>query len=228
MHRLDFWFDPVSPYAALAFERLPQVLVGLPVVVSYRPILFAGLLKHWGQLGPAEVPPKREWTYRHVTWLAREHGIDLRMPAVHPFDPLPLLRLGWACATPAGMPMGTDAGALGAATPNRWVAGALLHHVWQGGQDPSDPLRLAELRAELAPAREPSAPEVKQALRAATDDALARGVFGVPTIGCAGRLYWGLDGLAMLAATLSGASSALDDEAWSAAGATPVGVQRPR
>jgi 2-hydroxychromene-2-carboxylate isomerase len=228
MHRLDFWFDPISPYAALAFERLPQVLAGHGVTVSYRPILFAGLLKRWGQLGPAEVPPKRAWTYRHVAWLAREHGIELQMPRAHPFDPLPLLRLAWACATPAGAVLGTQADAVGVATPNRRVVEALMRHVWHGGLDPGDPDRLAALQADLAPALDPTCAAVKQALRAATDDAIARGVFGVPTIGCAGRLYWGLDGLAMLAATLGGASSALDDADWRAAADLPAGLQRPR
>ena len=63
---LRFWFDPISPYAWLAFQRLPQLLQGHSVVVEYQPVLFAGLLKHWGQLGPAEIAPKRDWTCQHT------------------------------------------------------------------------------------------------------------------------------------------------------------------
>jgi DSBA-like thioredoxin domain len=70
LHEIDFFYDPISPYAHLAFERLPQALMGLSVVVRYKPVLFAALLKVHGQLGPAEIPAKRDWTYRQVLWLA--------------------------------------------------------------------------------------------------------------------------------------------------------------
>jgi len=68
---------------------------------AYRPVLFAGLLKNWGQKGPAEIEPKRAWTFRHVHWLAQHHGIAMQTPAQHPFNPLAHLRLLLACA-PAG------------------------------------------------------------------------------------------------------------------------------
>ncbi|OOG82008.1 disulfide bond formation protein DsbA, partial [Hydrogenophaga sp. A37] len=75
MHELTFFYDPISPYAHLAFEKLPQALMGLSVHVRYRPVLFAALLKAHGQLGPAEIPGKREWTYRQVGWLAHQQGV---------------------------------------------------------------------------------------------------------------------------------------------------------
>jgi 2-hydroxychromene-2-carboxylate isomerase len=99
MKRIDFYLDFISPYAYLAFEQLPQALQGLSYQVRYRPILFAGLLKHHGQLGPAEIAPKRDWTYRQVAWLAAQQGVELQLPAAHPFNPLGLLRLAWACAS---------------------------------------------------------------------------------------------------------------------------------
>ena len=99
LHDITFWYDPISPYAHLAFERLPAALMGLSVQVRYRPLLFAALLKAHGQRGPAEIPSKRDWTYRQVGWLAQQHGVRLDLPAAHPFNPLPLLRLGLACAT---------------------------------------------------------------------------------------------------------------------------------
>ncbi len=89
MKHLTFWFDPISPFSYLAFERLPQSLEGLSVEVTYRPVLFAALLKHWGQKGPAEIDPKRAWTFRHVHWLAHHHAIPMDTPAQHPFNPLP-------------------------------------------------------------------------------------------------------------------------------------------
>ncbi len=193
MKRLDFWFDPVSPFAYLAFERLPQALEGVSVDASYRPIVFAALLKHYQHKEPAEIEPKRVWTLRHVHWLAGRHRIELQTPAQHPFNPLALSRLALACASAGD-------------TPNRYVCEAVLRHVWQGGADANDPDRLAALTRRLAPRRDPASPEVKQELRAATDAALARGVFGVPTIGAEGRLYWGLDSLEMLADDLRGAA----------------------
>ncbi|HOM14984.1 MAG TPA: DsbA family protein, partial [Rubrivivax sp.] len=98
MKVLSFWFDPISPYACLAFEQLPQALQGCSYAVDYRPVLFAGLLGHWGQLGPAEIEPKRAWTFRQVAWHAHRLGIALDVPAQHPFNPLAPLRLGLASA----------------------------------------------------------------------------------------------------------------------------------
>ena len=72
MKHITFYFDVISPYAYLAFEHLPVALMGNSYSVTYQPILFAGALNHHGQLGPAEIPPKRDWTYRQILWLARE------------------------------------------------------------------------------------------------------------------------------------------------------------
>jgi 2-hydroxychromene-2-carboxylate isomerase len=208
MNPLVFWFDPISPFAYLAFERLPEALAGLSVSVEYRPILFAGLLQHHGQKGPAEIEAKRQWTFRHVHWVAASHGIPMQTPAVHPFNPLPLLRLMVACG------------------PNRRVAEAVFHHVWRsGGADAADPARIAALTERLAPARDPAGSEVKARLRADTDEAIARGLFGVPTIEHRGRLFWGLDSLPMLAAALRG-DPWFDGPAWDAAGAPRPGVVR--
>ncbi|MDP3823235.1 MAG: 2-hydroxychromene-2-carboxylate isomerase [Burkholderiales bacterium] len=212
MKRLVFWFDPISPFAYLAFERLPQLLEGLSVEVTYRPLLFAGLLKHWGQKGPAEIEPKRAWTFRHVHWLAHQHGVAMQTPAQHPFNPLALLRLLLACAPEGG-------------TPNRFVCETVLRHVWQGGLDAADPARLAALEAALAPARAPDSDAVKQALREATQAALARGVFGVPTIEVDGRLFWGVDSLDMLRAHLRG-DPWFESGVWEDAGAARPGVHR--
>jgi 2-hydroxychromene-2-carboxylate isomerase len=206
MKQLTFWFDVVSPYAYLAFERLPQALEGLSYSVEYRPLLFAGLLKHWGQKGPAEIEPKRQWTFRQVHWLAHTHGIELQMPAQHPFNPLQLLRLAAACG------------------PNRRVVEAVFRHVWQGGGDANDAQRIAALTAQLAPPRDPASDAVKEALRASTDAAIARGIFGVPTIELDGRQFWGVDALPMVAAALRG--DPWFDTQWDAAARPLPGVRR--
>jgi 2-hydroxychromene-2-carboxylate isomerase len=208
MKQIDFWFDPISPYAYLAFEHLPQALQGCSYAVEYRPLLFAGLLGHWGQKGPAEIGPKRAWTFRHIAWLARQHGIEIQVPSVHPFNPLPLLRLAVA------------------AGPNRRIVELLMRHAWRsGGADAGDPARLAALRTELAPARDPDAPEVKAELRAATDAAIARGVFGVPSFELDGRMFWGLEGLPMLRAALL-ADPWFDGPTWDAAARPRPAIRR--
>ena len=99
MKTITCYLDFISPYAYLAFEALPTALMGVSHHVVYKPVLFAGMLKHHGQLGPAEIAGKREWTYRQVLWQARQLGVRLDMPAAHPFNPLALLRLApalWA------------------------------------------------------------------------------------------------------------------------------------
>ena len=213
MHHIDFWFDPISPYAYLAFERMPDVLEGLSYSVSYRPVLFAGLLTHWNHKGPAEIAPKRDWTYRQVLWIAQRHGIEMQMPAQHPFNPLALLRLAYACAGPAGL-------------PNRHVCRTILHHVWRGGGDAIDPQRLAQLMQQLAPHRDPAGADVKQALRASTDQAIGLGIFGVPTLQVDGRLFWGLDALEMVAALLRGDPWFAAGGGWDQAAAPRPGVRR--
>ena len=189
MKSITFYLDFISPYAWLAFEKLPEALQGHSYSVSYKPVLLGALLKHHGQRGPAEIPGKREWTYRQVQWLARQNGVDLQLPAQHPFNPLALLRLALACS---------DSG-----LPNRYVCETIFRHVWQGGQDAADAQRLRALTAQLTPARDVNDELAKIQLRANTDDAIAKGVFGVPTFEVDGKLFWGLDALPMLAAYLN-------------------------
>ena len=212
MTEIDFWFDPVSPYAYLAFERLPEALVGHSYHVRYRPVLFAAMLKHWGHKGPAEIEPKRAWTYRQVHWLGHRAGIELAMPAQHPFDPRALLRLAVAASADGAL-------------PNRRVCEAILRHAWRGGADANDPVRLAALQREVAPQRNPGGDAVRQTLTDATAHAIAAGVFGVPTLGIDGRLFWGFDSLDMVAAALGG-DAWFDAPHWQREGSRPPGLSR--
>jgi len=211
MKHITFYFDPISPYAYLAFEQLPQALMGHSYRVSYKPVLFGALLKHFGQLGPAEMPGKRDWTYRQVLWLAHRHGLELALPAAHPFNSLALLRLAVAC-DPQGL-------------PNRYVCETLLRHVWHGGAFAGDPQRLAALTQQLAPSRDPADEAVKADLKPHTDEAIARGVFGVPTLSVDDRLFWGFDALPMLADYLAGDAWFAGPQ-WSTAAQVAVGVTR--
>ena len=155
-------------------------------MIDYRPVLFAGMLKHHGQLGPAEIAPKRDWTYRQVLWQAHTLHLPLQMPASHPFNPLPLLRLAIAC----------NERVTGQA--NRYVCETIFRHVWCSGQDASDIDSLKVLAAQLGPAQDMHGDDVKSALKSNTDAAISGGVFGVPTFAVEGKIFWGLDALPML------------------------------
>jgi 2-hydroxychromene-2-carboxylate isomerase len=94
MKAIEWYFDFVSPFSYLqleAFDRLPP-----EVEVTLRPVLFAGLLSHWGHKGPAEIPQKRRFTYRFAQWVAERDGIALKFPPAHPFNPIKALRLAIA------------------------------------------------------------------------------------------------------------------------------------
>lgn len=213
MKHIDCYLDFISPYAWLAFQQLPETLEGLSYDLSYRPVVLGALLRHHGQLGPAEVPHKRDWTYRHVSWLGHATGIGLQMPARHPFPPLPLLRQALACSRDGSV--------------NRFVAETVLRHVWLGGEDAVDPQRLARLAQALEAQTVPQAdaPEhAKALLRANTDAAAALGVFGVPAFVVDGRLFWGYDGLPMLRSYLDG--DPWFDATWDTAAAVPNGLQK--
>ena len=219
MKRITCYLDFISPYAYLAFEHLPQALQGLSYEVDYVPVLFAGILQHHGQLGPAEIAPKREWTYRQVLWAARQHGIPMDLPAAHPFNPLSLLRLSLACRPESAQP-GPRAGRV-----NRQVCETLLRHVWRGGAEAADAARLQALAASLQPARDPADQAVKSQLKANTQDAIARGVFGVPTFEVDGKQFWGFDALPMLRAWLEG-DAWFEGPEWESPRRLPVGIAR--
>ncbi|WPB57967.1 DsbA family protein [Xylophilus sp. GOD-11R] len=189
MQTFGFHLDFVSPYAFLAFEQLPKALEGCSYATDYRPVLLGAIFKQHGHQGPHGIAPKYDWVLRQTRWLAHAHGIAMQMPAAHPFDPLPLLRLALACS---------DDGSI-----SRRVAAAVFRHVWQGnGADANDPARLAALADALSPQHDPASPEVKTMLRANTQAALEAGVFGVPGFTVGRDVLWGFDALPMLRARL--------------------------
>ena len=211
LKHITFYLDFISPYAYLAFERLPRALEGLSYSVDYQPVLFGGILQHHGQLGPAEFVGKRDWTYRQVQWLAGQQATPLDMPAAHPFNPLALLRLALACGEKGQV--------------NRYVCETIFRHVWLGGQDAADAARLATLRAQLAPAQDVGSAAVKAQLKTNTSQAIAAGVFGVPVMRVDDKVFWGLDALPMLRDYLLGGAWFAAGH-WDAAGKVPVGLAR--
>ncbi len=184
---MDWYFDFISPFAYLQWQRLRRQRPGLDL--RPRPILFAGLLEHWHNIGPAEIPVKRRFTYRHVLWQARRMDVPLRFPPAHPFNPLPALRLCQAA--------GADARAVT----------VIFDHIWAHGR-PADNLEaLVPAATQLGISDLAAAvvdPAVKQALRDNGEQAIAAGVFGVPTLVVDGETFWGLDATDMALDWLDG------------------------
>ncbi|MGH8494651.1 MAG: 2-hydroxychromene-2-carboxylate isomerase [Gammaproteobacteria bacterium] len=176
-----WYFDFISPYAYLQAAQLDEL--AKEIDIEPRPVLFAALLNHWGQLGPAEIPPKRLFTYRHVQWLAQRSGVELNVPPAHPFNPLRLLRLA--------LVLDSDPEAVQ----------RIFRYVWQEGRLPEDDAAFEALAAELGVAdawQRIEAPEVKGRLRRHGEEAIAAGVFGVPTFVADGYVFWGLNAGDML------------------------------
>ena len=193
MRTAPWYFDFVSPFAYICLHRLNE----LPpdVKIEYRPVLFAGLLGHWGQKGPAEIASKRRYTYRWCNWWAKRLGIPFRFPAGHPFNPLQHLRLSIACGS----------------TPD--AIRKIFDSLWTGGDDAASPLAFAALSRSLGvDPMQLGTEEIKDALRRNTEEAAARGVFGVPTFDVDGELFWGADSIEFLSAFLADPSVLRNDE----------------
>jgi 2-hydroxychromene-2-carboxylate isomerase len=204
----DWYFDFVSPFAYLQSERLADLAPRL--AIRPKPVLFAALLGAHGQKGPAEIGPKRVFTYRHVVWQAKRMGVPFKMPPEHPFNPLPLLRLAIACdCAPEAIRR-------------------IFRFVWRDGRMPDLPIEWAELANALGvpdAAARIASPEVKEELRRNTDEAIARGVFGVPTLALGAELFWGLDATEM-AAEYAAAGCRWVDPEYERVAALPVGASR--
>jgi 2-hydroxychromene-2-carboxylate isomerase len=187
------YFDFVSPFAYICLHRLKELPADLQI--EYRPVLFAGLLGHWGQKGPAEIASKRRYTYRWCNWWAKRLGIPFRFPAGHPFNPLHHLRLAIACGS----------------QPE--AVRSIFDVLWTSAEDPANPTAFTALVRSLGvdPARLASE-EIKDALRKNTEQAAARGVFGVPTFEVDGELFWGADSIEFLSAFLADPTVLQNDE----------------
>jgi 2-hydroxychromene-2-carboxylate isomerase len=191
---VDFLFDYISSNAYLAWVKLLRMEGELGFTTRPVPVLFAGLLEAHGQLGPAEIRPKAMWMAANNLRKAALLGVPLRPPAFHPFNPLLALRV-------SGLPMAEDR--------RRALVGALLEAFWARELHVMDPEVVARVASEQGLdgprlVAEAGQPEAKARLRAETDSAIARGVFGVPTMLVEGQLFWGFDDLPYLEMLLAG------------------------
>lgn len=202
MTTVHCYADPVSPYAWLGLTDLDRIeAAGARIVVV--PVLFAGLLNAHGTVGPAEVDAKRRYLFRDVMREAARRGLAFAGPPGHPFNPLPALRMCTAVDDDA---------------QRRALLVALTRASWERGENLMDDATLVRLAdatgldgaALLAAAQTPA---VKGALADATAQAVADGVFGVPTfrVDDNEELFWGADRIDTLLWRLQG--HAIDEEA---------------
>jgi len=171
---MELFLDFISPYAYLAAESVFDPNTKLT------PILLAALLNHNGQKGPAEIPDKRRYTFKHVSRLAHDAGLRIQPPPAHPFNPLLPLRV---------------------ATLRPDLILPIFRQCWRDGQAIDTPESLAGLCPAELLAR---AGEAKQALRENTERALRLGVFGVPSLDIDGEIFWGFDSFPHARAYLEG------------------------
>lgn len=201
-----WYFDFISPLAYLQWPRIKALLAEREV--ELHPIVFAAILAERGQKGPAEIPGKREFTYRQALWLARAAGVPLKFPPAHPFNPIAALRL---CLAAGNTAVAVD---------------AIFDWIWARGEAGDSLAALAPVAAalgvDLAIAGEGA---VKRDLRASTDAALVAGVFGVPTLAIDGQLFWGQDAHEFALAALRDPRVLADPE-MQRLGSLPVGVSR--
>ncbi|MDQ3270332.1 MAG: 2-hydroxychromene-2-carboxylate isomerase [Pseudomonadota bacterium] len=201
-----WYFDFISPFAYLQWPKIKALMEEREVALH--PIVFAAVLAERGQKGPAEIPGKREFTYRHALWLARAAGVPLKFPPAHPFNPIAALRL---CLAAGSSPVAID---------------ALFDWIWVRG-------RAGDSLAALAPVAQALGVDpavagegaIKRDLRANTDAAMAAGVFGVPTLAIGPDLFWGQDAHDFALAVLRH-PGILDDPEMQRLARLPVGVSR--
>ena len=209
--RVVSWvFDVISPFAYLGFRELERLPAG--VDLEFVPVLLGAILDQLGQLGPAEIPAKRRFTYRFALWRAQRLRLPMRMPPAHPFNPLAALRL------------------IIAAGCDRRAVERVLQAVFGDGRDLADPAVIHELAATLGvadPATALADPAVKERLRANTQWAIERGVFGVPTLVIGPELFWGQDAFEMALDYLRDPAP-FSRGAMQAVDTLPIGAVRPR
>jgi len=181
--KLDFYFDFISPFAYFAWHNVLALSEKYQIDLRPHPIVFGKLLDHWGQLGPAEMEPKREWVFKYCYRYAALKDIKFKPPMAHPFNPINALRL----ALPQ---VSSD--------HQSSVISAIYNAVWGEGRDLANLNELESIINECglngsALMEKTQQADIKEALKVSTQKAIEGGVFGVPTIIIKDQLFWGND-----------------------------------
>lgn len=194
MNTLYFYFDYVSNNAYLAWSQLQTLSGKYDLVVEPRSILFAGLLNAHGNVGPAEIPAKRDWMLKNILRKGAQLGVAMSPPRHHPFNPLMALRA--SC-----MEMEADV---------RWrLIDGFFQAVWVEGKHISDITVVQEIAVQAGLSGDRvrewiESPEAASVLRQQTDEAVNSGVFGIPSMKIDDELFFGYDDFPFLELYLRG------------------------
>ena len=191
---IEFYCDPISPYAWLASSRLDEIQLNTHTHVIVKPILFAGLLKAHGNIGPAEIEAKRVYTFRDVMRRAKDLALPMESVPNHPFNPLLALRICTAIEDDA---------------VRRKVAVTLFDAAWSKGRDITVESDVREIVASCGLDADwaitaSNDPIVKQALVDNTNAAIELGIFGVPTFRFNDQIFWGEDRIREMLSYING------------------------
>lgn len=191
---LVFYFDYISPNAYLAWSQLPKLIDKHSLTLKIAPVLFAGLLKAHNQMGPVEQPAKGLWMAKNIARKTSLLDIPLSPAKHHPYNPLLSLRL-------SSLDMEQERKCA--------LVDSFMRGIWVDSLHPSDEsdVRLILERegfdADDLLARANSS-ETAQKLKEQTSTAVAKGVFGVPSMLCQDELFFGFDDFVYLDLMLSG------------------------
>ena len=185
--QVDFFFDVGSPASYLAWTQIGALAREAGATVVYKPMLLGGVFQATGNASPATVPAKGAYTFTDFDRFARRYGVPLKRNPHFPINTLTLMR------AITGMQM-RHADRFDAFTQ------AVFEAIWVKALDLNDPqVAAGALQAAGFDAAEVLAlaadPGVKARLKAVTDEAIARGVFGAPTMFVGDQMFWGQDRL---------------------------------
>lgn len=195
---LTFWFDVHSPWVYLAAHRIGDLARKHDLPLLWRPLHLPRLLDQIGGLKPLEATPARvAWFRQDIVDCAEEQGLPVRYHPQYPLRNSRALRAS-----------------LFAADQGKAEAYVLrvLKGYWSDAADITDLDQLARWGEEVGldpqAVRDAAVSEVfKDRIEANTQEAIARGVFGVPTVDSGSKLYFGNDRLDLLDRHLSRAAT---------------------
>ena len=187
MNTIEFFFDFGSPTTYLAHTQLPRIAAETGAALVYRPMLLGGVFKATGNASPVTVPAKGRWMGQDIARWARRYGVPFAFNPHFPINTLMLMRgaVGVQMKQPELFTPYVD---------------AVFHAMWVEPRNLGDAAEAAAVLAPLGLSAEAfmalaGDAEVKTALVAATEEAVARGVFGAPTCLVGGQMHFGQDRL---------------------------------
>lgn len=184
---VEFFFDLGSPASYLAHTQLPLLCRDTGATLVHRPMLLGAVFQATGNASPAMIPAKGHYMLRDLARFAERYGVPMRFNPHFPINTLTLMRL--LVAVQLHQPERFDD-----------ALQALFQAIWVEGINMGDPAKVAEVLNAAgfdAQALQPQIAEqqVKDALKASTEEAVKRGVFGAPTCFVNGEMFFGQDRL---------------------------------